>query len=261
MRLLIIVVLLAVLAFGAVRVAAEDAEQGEGASGEPATMATPLPAPAGMIGEQELRDALQLSDQHTALQAPLRFPRRAGRVAGEQVHGVTVDQLSEAEVGQLIDAAARYLAIPEEVRLRVQPGLIRVVNGESDRRPALVQQVRDANSAYPHRARGLFQLTPWLFRASYVPPFDNIYAPFDNTLAALQIYWAAPSRRGHILSTVGDQIDSCGQLMIRPRLQACAAPGVWPQSPGWTTMSYTPWRNAFLSEAQRSFAQRTSPYG
>jgi hypothetical protein len=212
------------------------------------------------IVEQRWRRAEAISARHTTIQAPLVFPARPGMVAGERLWSYPPSQLSEREVGVLIDAAADLLGIDPRVVRRVRPGLIRLAEAESNRRPALVQQVEDANSAYPHRARGLYQLTPWLFRAAHVPPYDNIYAPLDNTLAALQIFSTTPSQRGLLVTHRGDQIDSCGRLMRDPQRPPCATPGVWPRSGGWTTRSYRPAHNPYLDARRLRLAERHWPF-
>lgn len=204
--------------------------------------------------------AEQLSELYTFVDAPLVFPQRPGGVRGEWVRGLPPGRMTPDQVGLLIDAAAAELEIPADVLLRVRPGLIRTAAGESDLRPALVQTASDVNSAYPNRARGLFQLTPWLFRSARVPGHDNVFDPYDNTLAAMLIFWRTPSRTGHLLTTLGDQIDSCGRRMASPSRPACPLPGVWPQSPGWSAVRFTPDLNPYLSAEQRRFAKRLTPW-
>lgn len=221
-----------------------------------ALIVTAASPPAG----QAASGAERLSELYTFVDAPLVFPDRPGRVRGEWVRGLPPGQMTPEQVGLLVDAAAAELGIPADVLLRVRPGLIRTAAGESDLRPALVQTTTDVNSAYPNRARGLFQLTPWLFRSARVPGHDNIFDPYDNTLAAMLIFWRTPSRTGHLLTTLGDQIDSCGRRMASPTRPACPLPGVWPQSPGWSAVRFTPDLNPYLSPEQRRLAKRLTPW-
>jgi len=204
--------------------------------------------------------AEQLSDRFTTAQAPLVFPKRPGKVPGERVRGVPTKRMSERQVGILIDTAGAQLGIPPEVIERVRPGLIRTALGESDLRPALVQQQRDANWVYPNRARGLFQVVPGLFRGARIPGYDNIFDPYDNVLAAMLIFWTTPPRRAYFVTTHRDHVDSCGRRVERRKRPRCAFPGVWPQSPGWSAVRFTPNQNPYLTPAQRRFAERHSPW-
>lgn len=224
--------------------------------GSAAAAAVPAPVPT----TPTYLSALDLSTRFTFVDAPLVFPKRPGRVPGEQVSGWPKKGISEAQMRQLIDAAGERLGIPVVVLDRVRSGLVAVARGESQLFPSVVQQTASGpNGAYRNRARGLFQLVPWLFRMAYVPPFDNIYAPLDNTLAAINIYWLTASQTGLILTTKGDQIDSCGGLMINPKRPKCQYPGVWPQSPGWSAVRFSEQDNPYLSAAQRAFAFKHYP--
>lgn len=220
-----------------------------------ATIALVLVPGAGAASRAEL-----LADRFTSAEAPLVFPKRAGRVPGEQVRGVPPERLTQRQVRLLIDAAAIRLGIPARVIDRVRPGLVRTAIGESDLRPGLVQQQMDANGAYPNRARGLFQVVPGLFRGARVPGHDNIFNPYDNVLAAMLVFWTTPSRRGEFASTRGDHVDSCGRRVEARRRPRCALPGIWPQSTGWSALRFTPARNPYLTDAQRRFADRHSPW-
>lgn len=211
-------------------------------------------------GARAAQSAERLAELYTFVDAPLVFPDQAGTVRGEYVQGMPPGRMQPREVGRLIDAAAEQLGVPPDVIMRVRPGLIRTAAGESDLRPALVQTTIDVNGAYPNRARGLFQLPPWLFRGARVPGHDNIFNPYDNTLAAMLIYWTTPSRTGHLLSALGDQVDSCGRRMAMPNRPACPLPGVWPQSAGWSAVRFSPDQNPYLTPTQRRFAKRTDPW-
>lgn len=206
------------------------------------------------------QSAERLAALYTFVDAPLVFPQRAGGVPGEHVRGMPPGRMQPREVARLVEAAGDRLGIPPDVLMRVRPGLVRTAAGESDLRPALVQTANDVNGAYPNRARGLFQLPPWLFRGARVPGHDNIFNPYDNTLAAMLIYWTTPSRTGLLLSALGDQIDSCGRRMSKPNRPACPLPGVWPQSAGWSAVRFSPDQNPYLTPAQRRFAERTDPW-
>jgi hypothetical protein len=202
----------------------------------------------------------RLAERYTTVDAPLIFPKRPGRVPGERVDGRPGLRMRPATVALMIDAAAARLGIPPDVLLRVRPGLLRTVQGESGFRPGLVQTHADVNSAYPNRARGLFQVTPFLFRGARVPGRDNIFNPYDNTLAAMLIFWTTPSERGHLLTMDGDQIDSCGRRMTMRNRPRCPLPGVWPQSAGWSAVRFSPDLNPYLDAAQRRFAERHNPW-
>ncbi len=204
--------------------------------------------------------AERLGDRFTTADAPLVFPKRAGKVPGEQVRGVPPQRMTKRQVRILIDAAAVRLGIPPEVIERVRPGLIRTALGESDLRPGLVQQQRDVNWPYPNRARGLFQVVPGLFRGARIPGNDNIFDPYDNVLAAMLIFWTTPAKRGYFATANRDHIDSCGRRIERKKRPRCALPGVWPQSTGWSALRFTPYQNPYLTPAQRRFAERHSPW-
>ena len=219
-------------------------------------LATVAFAPQARASER----AERLGERFTTADAPLVFPKRPGKVPGEQVRGVPTTRMTERQVGILIDAAGARLGTPAKVIERVRPGLIRTAIGESGLRPGLVQQQRDVNWPYPNRARGLFQVVPGLFRGARIPGHDNIFNPYDNVLAAMLIFWTTPSRRAYFITTNRDHIDSCGRRIERKKRPRCALPGVWPQSSGWSALRFSPSLNPHLTPAQRRFAERHSPW-
>lgn len=152
------------------------------------------------------------------------FPPAPGEVEGEN----TQTPIPKRAENRIISAVGEALGVKPETMEIVRPYLHEMIRGESGYRPAIWQTVKDQNSAYPDRARGLFQFIPPTFQTWKVGGYDNIFNPLDNTLAAMNAMHNASS----MLTSPEDKD------WYHPPGRA---KGFWPRNSGWSPGGSNPY--------------------